>query len=119
MRQKLLISLAALALGAGGFVMMFGAAIGQESDTPAVFSAIGRSYLSGKLAVAIQPGKDRWVVRDLAAIDVIMQARGWVYTDRMGGMIVYGQGSERLGVSCGQFSRFYMICELGEGWRVP
>jgi hypothetical protein len=115
MRQKLLILLAALALGTGGFSLVFGAAIEQEADTPEVFKAIGQSYLSGKKAVAIQPGKDRWIVRDLSAIDEIMNDRGWVYADRMGGMIVYRQGAAQLGVSCGQFSRFYLICELGQG----
>jgi hypothetical protein len=108
-----LLSGAALILGGtvGGLYLAFGAALNQEKDTANVFRAIAQSHLSGHSAVAIQPRGDRWLVRDIAGLSQVLEQRGFVYRDRAGALIMYHSETQRLNVSCGMFSRFYMICE--------
>jgi hypothetical protein len=101
-----------LSIGAGGLYLVFGAALNQEKDTANVFRAIAQSHLSGNSAVAIQPGSDRWLVRDIAGVNRVLQERGFAYHDRAGALIMYRSENQHLNVSCGMFSRFYMICEV-------
>jgi hypothetical protein len=112
-RSKKILSGAALILtvAGGGLYLAFGAALNQEKDKASVFRAIAQSHLSGNSAVAIQRGRDRWLVRDMAGLNQVLQERGFVYRDRAGAMIMYQSDRQRLNVSCGMFSRFYMICE--------
>jgi hypothetical protein len=104
---------AALILGgvSGSLYLAFGAALNQEKDTAHVFRAIAQSHLSGHAAVAIQPGNDRWLVRNVNGLNRVLKQRGFVYRDRAGALIMYQSETQRLNVSCGMFSRFYMICE--------
>jgi hypothetical protein len=103
-----------LGLGAGSFFLAFGAALKQEADTTAVFRAIGQSHLTGNPIVPIQAGQDRWIVRDLNGLNQLMQQRGFSVDDRAGGLIPYSSSTQRQTVSCGMFSRFYMICEADQ-----
>jgi hypothetical protein len=105
-----------LGAGAGSFFLVFGAALNQEKDTVSVLRAIGQSHLTGNTVVAIQPGQNRWIVRDMAGLNQVLQQQGWNYRDRAGAMIFYQKNQARLDVSCGMFSRFYLICEAGTPW---
>jgi hypothetical protein len=74
---------------------------------------LGRRFRARRrLAIAaIQPGSDRWLVRDIAGVHRVLQERGFVYRDRAGALIMYQSETQHLNVDCGMFSRFYMICE--------
>ncbi len=111
-----LISSTALILGLGtsSFFLAFGAALNQEADTPAVLRAIVQSQLSRNPVVSIQTGRDRWIVREMTELNQLMQQRGFDERDRAGAVIQYQSNTQRLDVSCGMFSRFYLICEAGQ-----
>jgi hypothetical protein len=111
-----LISSAGLCLGFGtsSFFLAFGAALNQEADTTAVLRAIAQSHLTGKPVVPIQAGRDRWIVRELTGLNQLMRQRGFRERDRAGAVIQYQSTTQRLDVSCGMFSQFYMICEAGK-----
>jgi hypothetical protein len=103
-----------LGIGASSFLLAFGAALNQEADTTSVFRAIAQSHLTGNPVVPIQSGRDRWIVREMTGLNQLMQQRGLSERDRAGGMISYQSLTQRLDVSCGMFSQFYLICEAGQ-----
>jgi hypothetical protein len=103
-----------LGLGTSSFFLAFGAALNQEADTTAVLRAIAQSHLTSKPVVPIQAGRDRWIVREMTGLNQLMQQRGLSEHDRAGGMISYQSLTQRLDVSCGMFSQFYLICEAGQ-----
>jgi hypothetical protein len=121
-RTFVLTGLGLLGLLGLAFLFVFHAALGQEKDTPDILQAIARMELSRVNVVRVKDNPRRLVTRTFSDLKAYLaqsnpaqpklDPSAWEWVDQMGAMSIYRRGKERLMVSCGMYSRMYMICDL-------
>lgn len=99
-------------LGGIGFFAVFGAALKQASDSPAVFRAILQLELTRGDAIAINGNPQRLLVHNNKALQRHLKANGWTWVEQLGAGIMYRHNAQTLTAVCGQYSTLYMMCDL-------
>ncbi|GAA5512993.1 hypothetical protein Dcar01_01717 [Deinococcus carri] len=88
---------------------------GQEPDTPALFAAAPRVFLTGAVVKVSGPAgavPGRYLLRSQERLDDHLAAQGWTFTDQMGAGRFYQQPGHRLTATCRLYTRHFSVCQV-------
>lgn len=99
-------------LGSLAFFIYFGAALSQERDTSDIFKAAIEMEWNRRDSALVNSNPNRLLIRaGSQGLNTHLGQQGWFQTDRVGALISYRKGNQKLNANCGMFSRRYLICD--------
>lgn len=87
----------------------------QEPDTPVLFAAAPRVFLTGEVIKVSGPAQQvqgRYLLHSPEQLDDRLAARGWGFVDQMGAGRFYEQTGQRLTATCRLYTRHFNVCKV-------
>ncbi|MEL7143131.1 MAG: hypothetical protein AAGL08_13030 [Cyanobacteria bacterium J06573_11] len=108
--------LLALTSGTGCFLLysLFKGAWTPERDNLTILQTIFKMELERDSTRRIDGDPQQVVTRSYQSLEPYLEEDGWVWVNRFGSTITYGNQNKRLIASCSPYSPLYMVCSLSE-----
>lgn len=108
--------LLAIASGTGLFLLysLFKGAWSPEQDNLKILHTIFKMETSRESTLTIDGDEQQVVTRSFRSLETYVETDGWIWINRFGSTITYGEQEQRLIASCSPYSPLYMICSLSE-----
>lgn len=94
--------------------LLFRGAWSQHQNNVAILQTILKMELTRKDTWTLGDDSQQVVTRTYLTLEPHFSQSGWVWINRFGSTITYGNQDRRMIVSCSPYSPLYLICDLSE-----
>ena len=111
-----IVVLLALISGTGIFLLylLFRDAWSPEQDNLRVMRTIWQMETNRETLLAVEGNPQQVVTRSYETLENNVEADGWVWVNRFGSTLTFGQQEQRMIASCSPYSALYLVCNLSE-----